>query len=480
MIDATSCYRALRARDGRFDGLFFVGVRTTGIYCRPICPARTPAVERCEFFERAAAAERAGYRACFRCRPELAPGSANVDSVSRLARTAAAKIDEGYLNSHSLDELAAGLGVTARHVRRTLEREIGISPVELAQTRRLAVAKQLLHETRWPLGEVALAAGYSSLRRFNAQFLERFGCAPSTLRRGRQSASLNDEPLDLRLDYRPPLDWEGLLAFLAARAIPGVEAIEGDEYRRTLVIGDRTGWIAVRPERGHLRARVALSLRPRLIEVVSRVRAAFDLDASPDAVARVLETEPLLATSVAARPGLRVPGSLCGFETAIRAVLGQQVSVVAARTLAQRLVERFGQTMDEPRDGLTRFFPRPSELAAVSLDAIRAVGMPCTRAQTLLGVAKAAHDGGLDLTPSADPVTTRVTLRAIPGVGPWTADYIAMRALRLPDAFPSSDLGVLRRLGLTNARDAERRAEAWRPWRAYAVLHLWQSTPTGG
>lgn len=480
-LDADTCYRALRARDGRFDGVFFVGVQTTGIYCRPVCPARTPGRDRCVFFERPALAERAGFRACFRCRPELAPGGAPVDSVPRLVRSAVDRIEAGCLNEGSVDELAASLGVTSRHLRRAMEAEIGLTPVEVAQTRRLSLAKQLLQDTALPLAEIAFAAGFSSVRRFNALFQARFGRPPSALRR-ENGPGAGGDGIALRLDYRPPLDWGALLGFLAGRAIPGVEVVDGGEYCRAVELGGEVGWIAVRldADRPALRARVSLSLSSKLMIVVARLRALFDLDAQPAVVAAHLGREPILAELVAQRPGLRVPGAFDGFETAVRAVLGQQVSVRAATTLSGRLAQRFGRQVALDVAGVERLFPTAAELAGAPADEVAAIGIPATRARTIVELARAFAEGRVALSGGAAPEDVIASLVVLPGIGPWTAHYIAMRVLRWPDAFPAGDLAVRKALGVTTVRAAEERAEAWRPWRAYAVLHLWTGLPGGG
>lgn len=480
-LDADTCYHAIRARDARFDGLFFVAVETTGIYCRPICPARTPAQARCVFFGRAAEAERAGFRACFRCRPELAPGSAPVDAVPRLVQSAVARIDAGFLNDGGVDELASALGVTSRHLRRVMEAELGLSPVELAQTRRLALAKQLLQDTALPLSEIAFAAGFTSVRRFNALFQARFGRPPSALRRAR-GAVAGQDCITLRLDYRAPLAWSTLLEFLAYRAIPGVETVEGGEYHRTVELGDTVGWLAVRrdEQRAALRARVSMSLAPKLMTVVSLLRALFDLDARPDLVTEQLLRDPLFAPLVEARPGLRVPGAFDGFETAVRAVLGQQVSVRAATTLSGRLVARFGVRIAPDAAGLEWLFPKASALARASVDEVAAIGLPATRARTIIELARAFAEGRVALSSGSAPESIIASLVTLPGIGEWTAHYIAMRVLRWSDAFPAADLGVRKALGVTSIKAAEARALAWRPFRAYGVMHLWTALSQGG
>lgn len=481
LLDAETYYRALTARDPRFDGVFFVGVKTTGIYCRPICPARTPGAPRCEFFTHAAEAERAGFRACFRCRPEIAPGLAPIDSIPRLVRSAAAQIEAGYLNRHGVEDLAASLNITSRHLRRAMESELGVSPVELAQTRRLALAKQLLHDTTLSPTDVAFASGFASVRRFNALVQQRFGRPPSALRR-EHGAGTAAKFISLRLDYRPPLDWNALLTFLKGRATPGVESVTGNEYRRSVMLGDSVGWLAVAPDpkRPALQARVSLSLAPRLMEIVARLRALFDLDARPDLIATHLEADSRLRPLISAHPGLRVPGAFDGFETAIRGILGQQVSVRGATTLCGRLVARFGIPLSTEVDGLVHTFPTATSLAKASLTEVRALGLPEMRARTILGFARAVAEQRIDLSSAIDPEHFVIALQKLPGIGPWTAHYLAMRVLRWPNAFPASDLALRKALRVQTANAAEKRAHLWQPWRAYAVMHLWNSLSQGG
>jgi AraC family transcriptional regulator of adaptative response / DNA-3-methyladenine glycosylase II len=475
-LDADTCYRAIAARDRRFDGLFLVAVSTTGVYCRPVCTARTPRRDRCRFFRSAPEAERAGYRACFVCRPELAPGGAPLEAVPRLVARALARIQAGALDEGSVDTLAGELGVTARHLRRAFEAELGVTPIGVAQSRRLAVAKRLLHDTALGLAEVALASGFQSVRRFNAAFRGRFGRPPSTVRR--DHGGVADGALRLRLDYRPPLDWERLLAFLGARGIAGVEHAADGVYARTVRVGSIAGTVSVAPAAGKpwLVAEASLALAPALATVVTRLRALFDLDARPDLVTAHLGSDPLMRARVSRRPGLRLPGAFDPFETAVRAVLGQQVSVAAATTLAGRLARRFGTPLEDARSpALAILFPTPEVLADATPAAIAGVGMPRSRAETVLALARAMTDGSIELTPGADPDEVARRLDALPGIGPWTAQYVAMRALHHPDAFPADDLGVRKALGARGA-EAERRAARWRPWRAYGVMHLWESS----
>jgi AraC family transcriptional regulator of adaptative response / DNA-3-methyladenine glycosylase II len=473
MLDASTCFDALSSRDPSFDGRFFVGVRTTGVYCRPVCPARTPGRDRCEFFARAVEAEREGYRACFRCRPELAPGAGVVDATPRLVAGAVTRIDEGYLNAASVEDLAASLGVTARHLGRTVATELGVSIVDLARSRRMALATQLLQDSGLPVADVAAAAGFTSVRHFNAHFRARFGRPPSALRRA--SVATAAGLLVLRLDYRPPLDWDAMVEFLAGRCTAGVEQIEGGAYRRTVRLGTRIGWVSVTrdPLRHALRVEGAVSLASGILPLLARLRALFDLDAHPGAVAAALRRDPVLAPSVRRNPGLRVNGAFDGFESAVRVVLGQQVSVKAATTVAGRVAEALGDRVETPFPGLDRLPPTPEAIVAAGEDRLARIGMPGARARTLIALANAVLSGSLSLTRGADPEQVRDRMLALPGVGPWTANLVAMRALGAPDAFPAGDLGVLRALGTKSAQDAEARAEAWRPWRAYAAMHLW-------
>ena len=483
-IPPRTCYEILRARDARFDGLFFTGVSTTGIYCRPVCRAKLPGRDRCTFYRTAAEAERAGFRACFRCRPELAPGAGQDDAIPRLVRDAERHIERGFLNDRSVDALAKRLGVTSRHLRRSMEATLGVTPVELAQTKRLALAKQLLHDTPLSLADVAFASGFGSVRRFNELFLSRFKRAPLSIRReiaGGKPRS-EDAGITLRLDFREPYDFDALLAFLSARAIPGVEQVADGEYRRTVRIGKHAGFVAVRrdPERRALVATASYSLAGVLMTVAARLRIQFDLDAPPPELLRVhFEDEPVLAKSIARRPGLRVPGAFDGFETAVRAILGQQVSVAGATTLSGRFAERFGTPLRGGAEGLVRTFPDAARIAKTSAKEIAAIGLPLKRAESIRATAHAVESGAIRLEPGTDPQAAIDGLVALPGIGPWTAQYLAMRALRWPDAFPAGDLGLAKAMRVKAARDMERRAEPWRPWRAYAAMHLWSSLSKG-
>ena len=474
-LDPQICYRALQAHDRRFDGKFFVGVSSTGIYCRPVCTVRAPRPENCRFFASAAAAEVDGYRPCLRCRPELAPGNAGVDAAARLAQAAVNLIENGILDEGGIETLAARVGVTSRHLRRIFDTEFGVSPVEYAQTQRLLLAKRLLTDTALPVTEVALASGFASVRRFNALWKARYRMPPGRLRKDDAVRAL-PAWLSFELAYRPPYDWESMLAFLAARAIAGVEDVTADAYRRTLAIAQRgavhVGGIEVRraPRKHALAVRVSASLARVTPAVLAQVKHAFDLGCDPVVVAATL------GELAQRHPGLRVPGACDGFELAVRAVVGQQITVRGARTLLGRIVGAFGDTADPASaEGPARLFPSPSRIAACDPRELVRLGITGTRARTLVVLARAVAAGDLRLSPGGDVEATVRALEALPGIGAWTAQYIAMRALGWPDAFPASDLVVLRALGESKPARALIRSEAWRPWRAYAVLHLWRN-----
>lgn len=475
LLDAATCYRALVARDARFDGRFFVGVTSTGVYCRPICSARTPKPGNCRFFAAGFEAEKAGFRACLRCRPELAPGAAPIDARSRLVTAAAARISAGALDREPLDRLAASLGVGARHLRRALQQELGVSPIELAQSARCALAKQLLQDGDLPLAQVAFASGFASVRRFNAAFRARFGCTPSAVRRRRHVPRGGDGPV-LHLGYRAPFELGHALEYLRRRAIAGCEHVTEDRYLRTVRIGSERGWIAVSdaPARRALRVELSASLARVSLAIAARVRRMFDLDADPAQIG-VLVRDRALRPLLSRRPGIRITGGFDGFELAVRAVLGQQVSVAAASTLAGRLVQRFAEPIATDDGALVRLPIAPAEVALAGPIEVAAIGLPRARAEALVGLARAWESGAIDVELGADPERAATALAALPGLGPWTAQYVAMRTLGAPDAFPDGDLGLMRALGLVGRRALAERAEAWRPWRSYAAMLLWQS-----
>jgi AraC family transcriptional regulator of adaptative response / DNA-3-methyladenine glycosylase II len=464
----------MQTHDARFDGRFFVGVSSTRIYCRPVCTVRTPLRRNCSFYASAAAAEAEGFRPCLRCRPELAPGYAVVDANRRLAQAAAGMIEDGRLADASLEKLAQALGVTDRHLRRVFQQEFGVSPVEYAQTQRLLLAKRLLTDSAMPVIDVAMASGFASLRRFNHLFRSRYRMTPGQLRRD----SPRDAPVEkmvFELAYRPPYDWSSIHAFLARRAVAGVEVADTRSYSRTLRLARNknvvSGWFSVTPapRKNALRVSVSPSLAPALPAALARIKHLFDVAAHPEEISQALGD---LAT---ARPGLRLPGAADGFELAVRAILGQQVSVAAATRIAARVVEAFGEDIATPVAGLNKLFPTPQALAALDPPKVAATGIIATRARAIVTLAKEVASGRIRLEPSADVAVTLAALEALPGVGPWTAQYIAMRALAWPDAFPHPDVALIKAMKASKPREALAASESWRPWRAYAVMHLWKS-----
>ncbi|WP_380181078.1 AlkA N-terminal domain-containing protein [Kalamiella sp. sgz302252] len=476
MIDEQIAWRALTSRDSRFDGLFYVGVVSTGIYCRPICPVKAPLAKNCLFFESAEAAEKAHFRPCLRCRPELAPGHAPVDSSSRVADELIRLIAEGALEEEcSLEEIAAHFSLSSRQLRRIVQKELGVSPRELRQTRRLLLAKQLLTETALPITEIALASGFASLRRFNDVFSKRYRMPPSRLRKQLQSGDLTiSETSSLQLHYRPPFDWQSLLDFLHQRALKGVEWVTENSYARTVQLGDCKGWIRVSAVDNTLSVEFTHSLTPVLPVLLRRLRNLFDLDAHPLLIAEYLEQDPLLRDSLAKNPGLRVPGAFDLFEMGLRAVLGQQITVKAATTLGGRFTAAFGEPYATPFAELTHLAPEAAIVAQAQADSIASLGIISARARTLIGLAQACAQGKL-ANSAAQPEQMLATLTSLPGIGDWTAHYIAMRALRWPDAFPAGDIVVRKNLGGVTAKEAERLSAAWRPWRSYAVMHIWKN-----
>jgi AraC family transcriptional regulator of adaptative response / DNA-3-methyladenine glycosylase II len=473
-LDPDICYRALQSRDARFDGRFFTAVRSTGVYCRPVCPARTPRRENCVFLPCAAAAQAAGYRPCLRCRPEASPGTPAWQGTSATVSRALRLIADGALDAHGVDALAARLGIGARHLRRLFLEHLGATPVAIAQNRRVLFAKKLIDETALSMAQVAHAAGFASVRRFNDAMLATYRRAPRELRR-RAAPDAPAGVTRLQLAYRPPYPWRTVLAFLAARATRGVEQVTADTWRRSFRQGDTTGWLEVGtvPGRNELSVSIHHGSPLVLIRLAQRLRAVFDLEADPDEISRSLGGDPALRRALRALPGVRLPGAWDGFELAVRAILGQQVSVAAATTLAGRLAAAFGEKLPAelaPDGGPCLLFPAPAVLADADL---RAIGLTGARAGAVRALAEAVAAGQLALEPGPDPAGTVAQLVAIPGIGPWTAEYVAMRALREPDAFPATDLGLRRALDVSSGELA-RRAESWRPWRAYAAMLLWQ------
>jgi AraC family transcriptional regulator of adaptative response / DNA-3-methyladenine glycosylase II len=482
-LDHDACYRAISTRDVRFDGRLFTGVKTTGIYCRPVCPGRIPKRENVLFYSSAAAAQEAGFRPCLRCRPETAPELAAWRGTSNTVSRALLLIEMGALDEDDVEGLATRVGVGERQLRRLFRVHIGASPIAVAQTRRVLLAKQLIHETNLPIAEVALAAGFGSIRRFNETFLGLFGRPPRTLRRSGAAAlsSASTGEVTILLRYRPPYDWPAMLAFLAVRAIPGIEVVSNQGYMRTIDIDGTHGIVSVRPaEKNALRVVVRFPRLSALPTIIARLRRVFDLGADPQAIGAQLAEDPALAPLVAARPGLRVPGAWDGFELAMRAVLGQQITVAAAIGLAGKLVARCGEPLASASaapGGLTHVFPRPERVAATDLSIL---GMPRSRAVALSSLAAAVIANPRIFGAGRSLEDAIAELRTLSGIGEWTAQYIAMRELREPDAFPAADVGLMRAMTdaegrRPNARELLARAERWRPWRAYAAQHLWAS-----
>ena len=476
-LDVERCYRAVRSRDRRFDGCFYTAVTTTGIYCRPSCPAVTPRRTNVEFFVSAAAAQAAGFRACRRCLPDATPGSPEWDVRADVAGRAMRLINDGVVEREGVDGLAARLGYTSRHLGRVLTREVGASPLALARARRAQTARILIETTHMAFADVAFAAGFASVRQFNDTVREVYAATPSRLRRearGSAGAVTSNGRLDLRLAVRGPFDAPALLDFLRMRAVPGVEQVDDGLYTRSLRLPHGEGVVTLEPTPAVVNARLAVRDLRDVAVAVERCRRLLDLDADPQAVSAALGDDDLLGPLVRARPGLRVPGHVDGAELAVRAVLGQQVSVAGARTLAERLAREHGQELTGPAGEVVRLFPSVQRLAGADPDSLP---MPRSRGRALVALCTAVADGTVALDRSADRAEMRSRLLSLLGIGPWTADYIAMRALGDPDVMLDSDVGVrqaLTRLGADPAR-AGAVAEHWRPWRSYAVLHLWTS-----
>jgi AraC family transcriptional regulator of adaptative response / DNA-3-methyladenine glycosylase II len=472
-LDRQTCSEARKTRDARFDGRIFIGVLSSGVYCRTICPARAAKEQNVRYFASAAAAAEVGFRPCLRCRPECSPGTPAWMGTSATVSRALRLIGESPLEDGGVDRLASRLGIGARHLRRLFLKHLGAPPIKVAQTRRLHFAKKLIDETALSMEQVALAAGFGSVRHFNATICETYKRTPTHIRKlAHQAAIEPDNEYLFRLRFRRPFDWNRMLAFLSLRATPGVEVVEAGCYRRTISLDGLSGSIeaVLEKDESAIRVRICFADPRRLFFIIERVRYMFDLNADPYEIAGQLGADPLLAKQVALTSGLRVPGCWDGFELAVRAVLGQQVTVRGASTLAGRLVREFGAAV-APRRGLTHLFPLPGVLADADLARI---GLPAARAKTIRGLASAVSDGRMSFAGVVDVADFLIRFRQLPGIGDWTAQYVAMRAFGDPDAFPSGDLGLLRAAAIRHARELEERSHAWRPWRAYAAMYLWQ------
>jgi AraC family transcriptional regulator of adaptative response / DNA-3-methyladenine glycosylase II len=472
LIDSNRLYDIIEGCDERFDGWVYVGVTSTGIYCRPSCPARTPKREYMRFYPSAAAAQGAGFRACKRCRPDATPGSPEWDRRADLVGRAMRLIADGVVDREGVTGLANRLGYTERHVHRQLVAVAGAGPLALARAQRAQTARVLLETTDVPITQIAFAAGFRSVRQFNATIREVFALTPGELRTRakRHGRSQDSGAVVLRLPYRAPLDADDLIAFFALRAVPGIEEVLDGAYRRSLRLPHGFGTVELTPVGDYMQARFVLDDLRDLAAAMQRSRALLDLDSDPQAIIEALGADAVIGALVRAVPGRRVPGHVDGHELAARAVLGQQVSVAGAATVAGRLVAALGEPLERPLGAVTHVFPSAAALAAADPELLP---MPATRRRALIGLAAALDGGDVVLDAGADRDLTHRRLLALPGIGPWTADYIAMRALRDPDAFPAADLVLLKALGGLTPAKALARAETWRPWRAYAVLHLW-------
>lgn len=469
------CSRARLSRDARFDGKFFIGVRTSGVYCRPICPARTAKESNVRYFPSAAAAAEAGFRPCLRCRPECSPGTPAWLGTPNTVARALRLIDEGGLEDGGVEVLAERLGIGSRHLRRLFLRHLGATPSAVAQTRRLHFAKKLIDETVLPMSQIAVASGFGCVRRFNAAIQATYHRTPTQIRRTAHQPAMQEKNQYLfHLRFRPPYHWKGMLGFLAARATPGIEIVEHETYRRSIALNGACGHfeISSTTDSNSLIARIQFADPRWLFAIVERIRAMFDLNADWLDIAQTLRSDLVLAKYIDAAPGLRVPGSWDGFELAIRAIVGQQITVQGATTLTGRIARMFGRPYSAEA-GLTHLFPTPEVLAEADLTR---AGLTKARAATVQALARAVYDKKICFREILDSQDFLARLRELPGIGAWTAQYIAMRALGEPDAFPVGDIALVRALQLADARQLEARAEVWRPWRAYAAMYLWSGS----
>lgn len=483
LLDDKACYAALCAHDARFDGRFFVGVASTGIYCRPICRVKVPREENCSFFISAAAAEAAGYRPCLRCRPELAPGMAPAELAVHTARKAAFIMEEDCLADHKISDLAEKLKITDRHLRRIFFSEYGVSPVQYLQTLKLLLAKNLLTDTQLSVTEVAMAAGFGSIRRFNDLFQKQYRLTPSQLRKTGAPIPENNGAITLSLGYRPPYAWNELISFLEGRAIPGVESVKDKVYRRTVSIpkGETVhrGWISVAdvPKANSLSVTVSPTLVSVLSQVLTRIRFLFDVNCNPVKIYEKLKVMNELSPGICV-PGMRLPGCFDSFEMSVRAILGQQVTVKAARTLAMRLATAFGEKIETPFTELNVTFPGPStiyKLKAPIENQLGPLGITSARARSILALAEALVTDSVTFSHSADPQKEMEKLLQLPGLGLWTVQYIGMRAFSWPDAFPHTDYGVKKALTGKEPQEILNLSQVWKPWRSYATMNLWNS-----
>lgn len=478
---ADQYYEILKSRDARFDGMFFVAVSTTGIYCRPVCRARTPMAKRCRFYRHAVNAEQAGYRPCLRCRPELAPGNSRNDGVKTLAQKVAAKIQAGGLADNNVESLAKDFVISSQQLCCALESEYGVGPIEMAKSYSLLMAKQLLTDTQLKMADIAFASSFPSVRRFNYAFKKNYSLSPTQLRKSNKSIR-ESSAIILRLAYRPPIAWQQLINFLASRSAGFVDCVNGSKYSRTITLGGQDGWFTAwqEKEQNQIVVEVSKNLLPCLSLLKVKLRFLFDLDANPLIIESHLLKQKVLKSIIKGMPGLRVPGCVDGFELALRAVLGQQISVKAATTIFGRFVQAFGKKINTPYEDLSRLAPRSEAIAKQSRETIIGMGLTQKRAETVLALAQAIVSKDLDISMEADTREAEEKLLAIPGIGPWTAQYIAIRAFADADALPDSDLGLFKALKVKTSKEVIAATEKWRPWRAYGALYLWHSLNSGG
>lgn len=483
MQNSAGLYAAFKAKDARFDGRFFVGISSTGIYCRPVCRARQPKPEHCSFYRTAAEAEQAGYRPCLLCRPEHAPGISVTDATANLAHRAARMLEQSCASGPALAELAGQMGCTDRHLRRAFVAEYHVSPVQYRQTCRLLLAKSLLTDTNLSVLDVAMASGFGSLRRFNDVFKQRYRLSPTALRKKMSERKRTSSEITLTLGYRPPYRWDEILRFFSGRAIAGVDMVKNGEYLRTVQVATAdnkqvTGWVRIgnKPQENALTVTISEHLLPVLPQVLARVRQLFDLHCDPHAVHETL----CVMNDI--RPGLcvlgtRLPGCFDAFEMAVRTVLGQQISVKAATTLAARIVAAYGTPIETGIEGLTHIFPTPEAICALEPieQHLGALGVIAARSNTIYALAQALAKGELHLDCCTQPEEEMKKLMAMRGIGSWTAQYIAMRAMAWPDAFLETDAGIKKALPSCTSKELLQMAEQWRPWRSYATINLWNT-----
>lgn len=469
-------YDIFKNRDRRFDGLIFIGITSTGIYCRPICPARPAKMENCQFYNSAALAEKAGFRPCLRCKPERAPHAYHSKNLSDLVVRGTQKIEQALDRDWNLEDLAQSLKVSSRHLRRCFVEDLGVTPTQFLRSVRLLRAKQLLSDTHLSITQVAYASGFKSIRTFNETIKRHYHLKPSAIRKQQKSKAFSENIIQLKCGFRPPYDWDALLSYFKGRSNNGAELVKDGVYYRTVALKKYEGWlsVALNKKDQHLDISISYSLHQIVNEVLAKIQRQFDVHANPMLINEVLEKSPLLQKSISENPGLRSPGSFDAFEMLTRVILGQLISVKAATTLMQRFVETYGQPIKTPIPELQKIAPTAERIATVDRDELAKIGIQRKKAQTIIDCAQLLLSGELDFSLGADQEQLKKTLMNISGIGPWTVEYMLMRGLSWPDAFPSTDLGVQKALGTKNKKEIEQMGAAWSPFRAYATQHLWK------